>query len=121
VEYGRPSLKGRDMLAQAAVGAPWRMGADAATTLSTDADLSFGEVQVPKGKYVLTATKVSPDVWQINVLAQDRSKVADVPLTAAKAEASVEMFTIELEADGAQGALTLAWGTTELSASFAAK
>jgi len=84
IEYGRPSLKGRDMLGQAQVGQAWRMGADAATSLKTDADLTFGTVAVPKGEYILTATKVSAETWQLNVLSKaDRSKVAEVPLTAA--------------------------------------
>ena len=86
IDYGRPSLKGRDMLGQAQVGQAWRMGADAATSLKTDADLSFGTVAVPKGEYILTATKVAADQWQLNVLAKaDRAKVADVPLAAGEA------------------------------------
>ena len=122
IDYGRPSLKGRDMLGQAAVGQAWRMGSDAATGLKTDADLVFGGVTVPKGEYILTATKISADAWQLNVLAKaDRAKVADVPFAASKVEPSVEMFTIDLKGDKDKGDLKLTWGTTGLAASFTAK
>jgi len=122
IDYGRPSLKGRDMLGQAQVGQAWRMGADAATSLKTDADLSFGAVQVPKGEYILTATKVAADQWQLNVLSKaDRSKVADVPLAGSKADASVEQFTIDVTGDKDKGELKLRWGTTVLGAAFTGK
>jgi Protein of unknown function (DUF2911) len=123
IDYGRPSLKGRDMLGQAQVGQSWRMGADAATSLKTDADLSFGDVKVPKGEYVLTATKLGADQWQLNVLSksEERTKVADVPLTASKLDASVEQFTIDLKGDKDKGELKLLWGTTALGASFTGK
>jgi hypothetical protein len=122
IDYGRPALKGRDMLAQAQVGQAWRMGADAATSLKTDADLMFGSISVPKGEYVLTATKIAADQWQLNVLGKDdRAKVADVPLTGSKLDASVEQFTIDLEGDQDKGELKLRWGTTALSAPFTGK
>jgi hypothetical protein len=122
IEYGRPSLKGRDMLGQAQVGQAWRMGADAATTLKTDADLSFGSVAVPKGEYVLTATKLEADKWSLNVLNKaDRSKVADVPLAPAKGEGSAEMFTVDLKGQGSKGELWMQWGTTALKADFTGK
>jgi len=122
IDYGRPSLKGRDMLAQAQVGQAWRLGADAATGLKTEAELSFGDVKVPKGEYVLTATKLASDQWQLNVLSKDdRSKVADVPLMGSKLDASVEMFTIDIKGEKDKGELMLTWGTTVLKAPFTAK
>jgi hypothetical protein len=123
IEYGRPSLKGRDMLGQAQIGQAWRMGADAATSLKTDADLAFGAVSVPKGEYILTATKVAADKWQLNVLSKDvdRSKVAEVPLSPGKVDASVEQFTIALTGDKEKGNLELQWGTTALKAAFTGK
>ena len=122
IDYGRPSLKGRDMLGQAQVGQAWRMGADTATSLKTDADLSFGAVAVPKGEYILTATKVAADQWHLNVLAKaDRAKVADVPLSPAKLDASVEVFTIALKGEKDKGELELHWGTTALKAAFTGK
>ena len=122
IDYGRPSLKGRDMLAQAQVGQAWRMGASAATTLKTDADLSIGTTRVPKGEYILTATKVDAQQWQLNVLSKtDRSKVADVPLATEKLAQSVEVFTIDLTGAGDKGELKLSWGSTALRAAFAGK
>jgi len=122
IDYGRPSLKGRDMLGQAQVGQAWRMGANAATTLKTDADLTFGAANVAKGEYVLTATKVDAQQWQLNVLsAADRSKVADVPLATEKAAQPAEQFTIDLTGSGNKGDLKLTWGTTVMRTSFTAK
>ena len=123
IEYGRPSLKGRDMLGQAEVGKPWRMGADSDTTLSTEADLSFEGTTVSKGSYVLKATKVAADKWHLTVHKQDeaKTKVADVPLTPTKLPASVETFTIDLTGEQANGKLSLKWGTTGLETSFTAK
>lgn len=122
IDYGRPSLKGRDMLAQAQVGQAWRLGSDAATTLKTDADLMFGTAAVPKGEYVLTATKVDAQQWQLNVLQKaDRSKVADVPLTTEKLPQGVEQFTIELTGDAAKGTLKMSWGTMAMATTFTAR
>ena len=122
IDYGRPSLKGRDMLGQAQVGQAWRMGADAATGLKTDADLAFGSVNVPKGEYILTATKVAVDEWHLNILSKaDRSKVADVPLATSKAPASVELFTIDVKGEKDKGEIKLSWGSIALAAPFTAR
>jgi hypothetical protein len=128
IEYGRPTLKGRDMLAEAVVGQPWRMGADAATTMRTDANLSFGTVAVPAGEYILRATKVREGAWTLNVNKPDAEKprtpgekVADIPLTASTLPASVEAFTIELTGSKDKGEFTMKWGTTALKAGFTAK
>ncbi len=122
IDYGRPTLRGRDMLAQAQVGQAWRMGMNEPTTLKTDADLDFGGKAVPKGEYILTATKVDANGWMLNVLNKtDRSKVADVPLAVAKLPQSVEQFTIDLTGSGNKGDLKLSWGTTALHAAFTGK
>jgi hypothetical protein len=122
IDYGRPALKGRDMLGQAQIGQAWRMGADAATTLKTEANLAFGAVTVPKGEYVLTATKVAADQWQLNVLGKaDRSKVAEIPLAQSKLDASIEQFTIALKGEKDKGELELHWGTTALKTAFTGK
>jgi hypothetical protein len=123
IDYGRPVLQGRDMLGQAQIGKPWRLGADAATTLSTETDLVIGGKPVPKGTYVLTATKVAEGQWQLNVATSDTAatKVAEVPLTAASLDKSVEQFTIDLKAKGPAAEFSAAWGGTALTAPVSAK
>jgi DUF2911 family protein len=123
IDYGRPRLAGRDMLGKAEVGTPWRMGKDAATTLQTDAELSLGGTTVPRGSYVLTATKLSEDKWQLNVATNGaaQKKVAELPLRASKLATSVEEFTIDLKGEKDKGELTLSWGTTALKGAFTGK
>jgi hypothetical protein len=119
VDYGRPSLKGRDMLGKAEVGQEWRMGADAPTTLDTPVSLSFGGVTVPPGKYVLKAKKVSDKDWTLKL---DRDgKTVEVPLQSSTLDKSVEMFTIDLTEEKGQGVFRMSWGNVALATRFTAK
>jgi hypothetical protein len=120
IDYGRPSLKGRDMLGQAEKGQAWRMGADAATTLKSEADLAFGAVAVPKGDYTLTAKKVDEGKWHLVITDKDK-KAVEVPLATTSVKESVEVFTIELSGEKGKGELEMTWGTTSLKAAFTAK
>jgi len=123
IDYGRPSLQGRDMLGQAKVGTPWRMGADSPTRLKTAAELTFAPgVVVPPGEYVLTATKTAPDKWQIDVKRESGDPI-EVSLASKTLPASVETFTIELtpDKDKNKGELALKWGTVALTTPFTAR
>lgn len=126
VEYGRPSLRGRDPLKMMQPGTVWRLGADAATTLGTDADLDFGGTRVPKGKHILLARMAEGGKWSLIVSSKaanqfDASaKIAEVPLEVTQAAESVEQMTINLSADkDARGKIEIAWGTSRLVGSFA--
>jgi hypothetical protein len=120
VDYGRPSLKGRDMLGRAEVGQEWRMGADGATTLKTPVALAFGAKAVPPGEYVLKAKKVSAADWTL-ILEKDGRAEAEVPLTSAALDAPVELFTIALDDDKGAGVFRMSWGNRALSTRFTAK
>ena len=120
VDYGRPSLKGRDMLGKAEVGQEWRMGADSATTLKTPVSLSFGTTQVPKGEYVLKALKVSETDWVLK-LERDGKAAGEVPLQASPLDESVEVFTIDLVEEKGEGVFRMSWGKRALAARFTAK
>lgn len=122
VEYGRPSLAGRDMLGQAKVGAPWRMGSGSPTSLKTDADLTFGATTLPKGSYILSAVKDEKGSWTLIASnSQTDAKVAEVPLKSTTLKDSVERFTIEVAAEGSAGEFSMMWGTARMSASFTGK
>jgi len=119
VEYGRPVLAGRDMLGQARVGAPWRMGAGSPTSLKTDAELSFGAATIPKGSYILEAVKDAKGSWTVIVTNPDtKAKVAEVPLASTTLKDPVEQFTIEIVGKGSAGDLSMMWGTARMSAPF---
>ena len=122
VEYGRPVLAGRDMLAQAKAGTPWRMGAGSPTSLKTDADLSFGAVALPKGSYVLTAVKDDKGNWSVIATNPDsKAKVAEWPLKSTTLTAPVEQLTIEVTGKGNAGEFAMTWGTARMAAAFTGK
>ena len=128
IEYGRPSLKGRDMLAQATDGMVWRLGADASTTLSTNGDLDFAGTKIAAGSYSLFARK-SGDGWTLLVNSQtgqwgtehDASRdIAEIPLMVHPGEAR-EQFTVVLHGQGNGGMLHFEWGESVLMATFTAE
>lgn len=122
VEYGRPSLAGRDMLGQAKAGTPWRMGAGSPTSLKTEADLSFGAATLPKGSYILTAVKDEKGAWTVIASSPDgKTKAAEWPLASTTLKASIEQFTIELTGKGSAGEFAMMWGTTKMATTFTAK
>jgi hypothetical protein len=133
VEYGRPSLKGRDvnqMLGQLPAGEVWRLGADKSTTFTTTGDLDFGGTTVPKGTYSLWARKEGDGSWKLVFNSQhgqwgtshDASKDAvSVPLKQEKASSAAQEVTVELEKEGDGGEFTVSWGDLELSTNFTAK
>ncbi len=124
VDYGRPSLDGRDMLGMATPGMVWRLGSDAATGLASEGAMMFGSKMVPAGEYTLFARKTD-DGWELLVNKQtgqwgtDHNPEHDliaVPLKVETRDASEEVFTISLTADGMNGQMVMQWGTTALVA-----
>jgi DUF2911 family protein len=131
VDYGRPSLRGRDVWVNGVLGDTiWRTGANAATQLRTDTDISIGGTTVPAGIYSLW-TSATPGGYQLIVNKQsgqwgteyhpDRD-LARIPLREGTASAPAERFTVAIEPQNGQaGLLTLTWGTKQLSVPVTAK
>lgn len=118
VEYGRPSLEGRDMISRLPVGQTWRMGMNAATTLKTDAALDFGGKTVPAGTYTLTAKRVAEDSWHL-IVADESGSATEVPLQTSDPDSPVETFTIDLTSKGGStGHFSMAWGELKAGTEF---
>lgn len=126
IDYGRPSLKGRDMLSQLQEGAFWRMGMNEATVLATPVDLAFGATKVPKGSYSLWLKKqgdkfvlvFNSQTGQWGTSHDPSKDVYSVPMAAESLSSPVETFTIDLKSAAKGGEVDLSWGGTKLTAGF---
>jgi len=105
----------------------WRAGANSATALHTDADITVGTLAVPKGDYTLFVDVSNPDQWVLIVskathewgLAYDSSKdLGKTPMTMSKPPAIVE--NLKWTISGVKPKLTLAWEDHSASVSVSA-
>ena len=97
----------------------WRGGANAATTLTTDGNITIGDLKVPAGTYTLFVDISDPDNWSLIVnkqtgqwgLAYDGSHdLGKTKMTMSKPPAMVENLVYTLKDNGGgKGTLTLAW------------
>ena len=73
VQYSAPSVRGRKifgaggLLSRDPTYPVWRAGANAATTLKTDAALDVGGLMVPAGRYTLYVWVKDPEAWELIV------------------------------------------------------
>ena len=124
IEYGKPSLRGRDPLKLIRPGQPWRMGSNAPTTIEADADLSIGGTTVPKGKHILLALQDDAGKWWLIVSSKSAyeyepsAKLTQAAMELSKAEDSVEQLEIKLAGKEGQGTIEIVWGTLRLTAKF---
>lgn len=127
IVYSSPRVRGREGHIFTAHGLishdvhypVWRGGANAATTLKTSADLTIGDLHVPKGTYTLFVDIANPDHW-VFVVSKDTGewglgyKTGDdlgrVPMHMSKPAHMIEdlRWTITDLGHG-KGRLTLAW------------
>ena len=136
IKYSAPSMRGRKIFGEDGIihkdptWPVWRAGANAATALHTDADLTIGTLNVPKGDYTLF---VLPETgkWQLIVNKQtgqwgltynQAQDLGRVPLTTTKAPSPIETFYIKLsQAGGNNGKLEMGWADVVASVNFTAK
>src|SRR5581483_11330516 len=104
ISYGQPHARGRAIVGGLIpTDTVWRFGSNMATTLHSDADMSIGDLALPRGDYTLFLLHTRADAWQLVVSGRtaewgtdyDPSKdVGRVPLTARRMADNEETLTI---------------------------
>lgn len=136
ISYGQPHARGRTVEGRLIpLDTVWRFGANAATTLHTDVDITLGGVKLPRGDYTLFVLHAAAG-WQLIVnrgtgqwgtdydASKDVGRVALTSRTMAEPTESLTIYLVPESARPAQGyaelrgALKIKWGTTELSTSW---
>lgn len=148
IYYHAPSVRGRHIFSGAGAlepyGKVWRLGADYATVLHTDADLDLNGLAIPKGDYTLYVdldngqwklivnqklmdgarhiwgVGVSPDGIQEGATTDDpATELGRASLNMSKPSSPVETLKITLSgAGGAKGKLLVEWENVTASAPF---
>jgi hypothetical protein len=126
IKYNSPSVKGRKIFGGLVpYGQVWRAGANAATSLHTDADLTIGNLAVPKGDYTLYVIPTEKE-WTLVVNKQtgqwgtEYSQGQDLGRVAMKIKATpalVESFKITLSGN----ALSMEWENTSATVALKGK
>jgi Protein of unknown function (DUF2911) len=127
IDYSSPRVRGREgkiftkdgLISHDPHYPVWRGGANAATTLKTDADLTIGTLHVPAGTYTLFYDISNPAQWSFIVNKQTGEWGLDydgshdlgkTPMTMSKPPATAEdlKYTIK-DNGGGKATLTLTW------------
>jgi hypothetical protein len=134
IDYGQPHLRGRNVIGLPGVvpwDSVWRTGANMATELNTEVDITIGNSFIPRGTYTLfslptrTGWKlvVSKEVNQWGTNYDPSKDLARIDLRQRTLAEPIESLTFWLvpavenppSKTFPHGVLKFAWGTTELS------
>jgi hypothetical protein len=125
IQYSRPSMRSRKIFGGLVpYDQVWRTGANSATSLKTDADLTIGGANVPAGSYTLY-TLPGMKGWKLIINKQtgqwgteysEGQDLARVDMKVSQKNAGMETFTISLDKTSANSAvLKLDWENTVAS------
>lgn len=139
IDFGQPHLRGRQLHSGNLVpfDSTWRLGANDATTLTTDVALTIGGKELPRGTYVLQAVPKRAG-WTLivsrnpgtsamqaamsNAAANEMARISLRSTTLQSPVESLSFWLIPSSQPGpAKGELRISWGTTQLSTDWATK
>src|SRR5579871_1151801 len=122
INYSQPSMRNRKIFGGLVpYDKVWRTGANAATSLQTDVNLTIGGTAVPAGSYTLY-TIPSQNNWTLIINKQtgqwgtkyeQSQDLARIPMKVTQRPSGLELFTISLDKDGGDSAvLKIEWENT---------
>ena len=121
IDYGRPYIKGRVVgeTVEPMADSVWRLGADEATTLTSDRELMLGDATIPAGEYTLWTMQagdefhliVNSETGQWGTAYNSEHDVVHVPMTVGALDPPAEQLVIAIE----DGNLGFDWGTLTAS------
>jgi Protein of unknown function (DUF2911) len=136
IDYSSPRAKGRKIFGAASdkavvpYGEIWRTGANEATTLVTDTNVTVGGKAVPAGKYTIF-TAPNADSWTLVISKKtgewgtnypgEKEDFARVPMRVSKTSAPVENFTIAFDQAGNKCPLRMEWENTRAEVEITGK
>lgn len=128
VNYSSPRMKGRKIFGGLVpYGQVWRTGANEATSLVTDANLTVSGKQVPAGHYTIFTI---PDQGKWTLIINKKTgewgipyqyeseELGRVDMQVSKPPSSVENFTIDFQQSGDSCSMGLEWEDTRASVNF---
>lgn len=124
LDYGAPSVRGRKIFgALVPFNKVWRLGANKATHLTTDGDITIGGLAVPKGTYTLFALPteggmtliVNKQTGQWGTVYDEKQDLGRVEMKVVKLNTQAETMSLSLNGDS----LRFEWDT--VSATVAIK
>ena len=131
IDYGQPHARGRDVLPLVPTTAPWRAGANASTTFTTDVDLDVNGTLVPKGAYSLYVQRTNGDAQLIvnrqtgqwGTVYDQKQDLARIGMQMRRLSEPLDALQITLVPTPGtlKGVLRIVWGTMELHTPWEAK
>jgi hypothetical protein len=136
ISYGQPHARGRKVEGGLIpLDTVWRFGANMATTLHTDLDITLGDLKLPRGDYTLfilysrtaytlIANRGTGQWGTDRDPAKDLGRIALATRTMAEPEPALSIYLVPDSPDPTtgyaelKGALRIKWGTTELSTTW---
>jgi hypothetical protein len=131
IDYSSPRAKGRKIYGGLVpYGQVWRAGANEATTLVTQANLSIGGKDVPAGSYTLF-TIPNPDKWTLIISKKtgewgtpypgEGEDLTRLDMPASKLGSAMENFTISFVPSGDGCTMQMDWDMTRASVPISEK